>query len=83
MLFNNWLRSPVAVGNLRCSARTNLVRVIQFESKVSFDVILMSEERHKTNWFRVSVETKVVLRDISHYISSVLHQWLHSAEEAA
>lgn len=45
MLFNNWLRSPVAVGNLRCSARTNLVRVIQFESKVSFDVILMNEER--------------------------------------
>lgn len=36
MLFSSWLRSPVADGTLRCSASTNLVRVMQSESIVVF-----------------------------------------------
>ena len=41
MLFNSCVRSPVAVGTLRCSANTNLVSVMQSESMiVLFDVIV-------------------------------------------
>jgi len=42
MLFRSCVRSPLAVGTLRCSASTNLVNVIQFESIiVFFDVIVL------------------------------------------
>ena len=41
MLFNSCVRSPVAVGALRCSASMNLVNVMQSESIiVFFDVIV-------------------------------------------
>lgn len=33
MLFSSWVRSPVADGTLRCSARTKRVSVMQSESK--------------------------------------------------
>lgn len=43
MLFNNCVRSPVAVGTLRCSASTNLVSVMQSESMVVFfDAIVIA-----------------------------------------
>lgn len=44
MLFNSCVRSPVAVGTLRCSASTNLVSVMQSESIMSFDVIARAVE---------------------------------------
>lgn len=43
MLFKSWLRSPVAVGTFRCSASTNLVRVIQSESKEDFSVVMFTK----------------------------------------
>lgn len=36
MLFNSCVRSPVAAGTLRCSASTNLVKVMQSESMIVF-----------------------------------------------
>lgn len=45
MLFNSCVRSPVAVGTLRCSANTNLVSVMQSESIMSFDVIARGRNR--------------------------------------
>lgn len=45
MLFNSCVRSPVAVGTLRCSANTNLVNVMQSESIMSFDVIARGRNR--------------------------------------
>jgi hypothetical protein len=41
MLLRSCVKSPVAAGTLRCSARTNLVKVMQLESNAGpVDVIL-------------------------------------------
>jgi hypothetical protein len=41
MLFKSCVKSPVAVGTLFCSAKTNLVKVMQLESNAGpVDVIL-------------------------------------------
>lgn len=40
----SWVRSPVAVGTLRCSANTKRVSVMQFESKEGPRDVILSEE---------------------------------------
>lgn len=48
MLLSSWLRSPVADGTLRCSASTNLVSVMQSESKIVFFDAIATARATKT-----------------------------------
>lgn len=66
MLFNSCVRSPVAVGTLRCSASTNLVSVMQSESMMFFDVIVVVFFRaagEKQTWENETVPTETELDD--------------------
>jgi hypothetical protein len=46
MLFKSCVKSPVAVGTLFCSAKTNLVKVMQLESNAGpVDVILLHNSK--------------------------------------
>lgn len=66
MLFNSCVRSPVAVGTLRCSASTNLVSVMQSESMiVFFDAIVAVSLRAARRWENGAVPTETETDDFT------------------